>query len=228
LRIRKPTAVMLRPDKDLLAEAGCRHVAIEIDDLSAIARNLDRAAVPYVEARPGDFDVAALYTLDPAMNVVAFCQRDVKQPPTADIQPWEADWGWGVHHVNLQAGDVRAAVAFYAEIAGLAEGRWRAPPSRGDFSTDPRELAVLSLGEFNRGMHIIRPDAGFALRNRFAHNPSLGGHPALFVPDVKAVKARLEAAGILVSDAGVYAMAGMYQVYVFDPSANVVDVNQFV
>jgi hypothetical protein len=48
------------------------------------------------------------------------------------------------------------------------------------------------------------------------------------VPDVLAVKARLEAAGVLVSDAGVYAMAGMHQIYVLDPSANMIEVNQNV
>lgn len=126
------------------------------------------------------------------------------------------------------AADVREAVAFYVEIAGLSEGRWQAPAERGDFSIDPAELAILPLGEGNRGLHIIRPDPGFAFRNAFAHNPSIGGHPAFFVKDVKAVKARLEAAGILVSDAGVYAMAGMHQIYVFDPFANMIEVNQYV
>jgi hypothetical protein len=53
-------------------------------------------------------------------------------------------------------------------------------------------------------------------------------HPAIFVKDVKAAKARLDDAGILVSDAGVYAMAGMHQIYVLDPTASMVEVNQFV
>ena len=38
----------------------------------------------------------------------------------------------------------------------------------------------------------------------------------------------LEAAGVLVSDAGVYAMAGMRQIYVLDPSSNMIEVNQNV
>jgi len=218
---------------EVRACAGCRrtprrHVAIEVEDLDAVATKLARAAIGHVEAPAGDFDVPAIYTLDPAGNVVAFCQAARRETGGDDIQPWEKDWGWGVHHVNLQAGDVREAVGFYTEIAGLAEGSWRAPAARGNFSIDTSELAVLPLGTFNRGLHIIRPDAGFAFRNNFAHNPSVGGHPAFFVKDVKAVKARLEAAGILVSDAGVYAMLGMHQIYVFDPSANMIEVNQFV
>ena len=77
----------------------------------------------------------------------------------------------------------------------------RAPKERGDFSIDPAELAILPLDATNRGLHIIKPDAGFAFRNGFAHNPSLGGHPAILVPDLAAVKSRLEKAGVLVTDA---------------------------
>ena len=122
----------------------------------------------------------------------------------------------------------REAIGFYTEIAGMSEGRWQSPENKGDFSIDPSQLAILPLGEGNRGLHVIRPDEGFAYRNGFAHNPSIGGHPAFYVRDVKAVKARLEAAGILVSDAGVYAMPGMHQIYVYDPSANMIEINQYV
>jgi catechol 2,3-dioxygenase-like lactoylglutathione lyase family enzyme len=124
--------------------------------------------------------------------------------------------------------DVRESIGFFVEIAGMEEGSWQAPAQMGDFSIDPRELAILPLGEGNRGLHLIRPDAGFALRNGFAHNPSLGGHPAFWVPDILAVMARLEAAGWPYSDAGVYAMPGMHQVYCLDPSANMLEINQYV
>ncbi len=46
--------------------------------------------------------------------------------------------------------------------------------------------------------------------------------------DLGAVEARLEAAGVLVSDAGVYAMAGMRQICLLDPSANMIELNQVV
>lgn len=226
LRIRKPERTLAMGSGGLLGEVGARHVAIEIGDLNAVARNLDKAAIPYVPAPAGDFDCEALYALDPALNVVAFCETEAGAG--GGVQPWEAEWGWGLHHVNLPAADVREAVAFYNEIAGLPEKPWRAPEARGDFSIDPRELAVIAIDDFNRGFHIIQPDAAFAKRNNFAHNPSIGGHPAIYVADVGAVKGRLEAAGIPVSDAGVYAMYGMHQIYVLDPNANMIEVNQFV
>lgn len=218
LRLRRPGRVLTRQGGELLGPAGARHVAIEVDDMHRVAGNLAKAAIPHVETDAAEFGRAAVWTLDPALNVVVFCQR----------QRAEGDAGWHVHHVNIQAQDVREATAFYVEMAGMTEGRWQAPAARGDFSIDPTELSVLTRGTDNSGLHIIRPDPGFALRNHFAHNPSIGGHPAFCVRDVGVVKARLEAADVLVSDAGVYAMANMRQIYVLDPSANMIEVNQVV
>ena len=93
--------------------------------------------------------------------------------------------------------------------------------------TGPRADGV-PLDDSNRGLHIIQPDAGFAFRNGFAHNPSLGGHPAIIVPDVMAVKARLETAGVLVTDAGTFAIPGMHHIYTMDPSGNLVEINQYI
>ncbi|WP_431267706.1 VOC family protein [Dankookia sp. P2] len=218
LRLQRPEPRLSRAAGALFGPAGARHVAIAVEDLPAVAGNLGRAGLPCLAAEPAEFGTDALWTLDPAQNLVAFCER----------RPGHAAAAWHLHHVNLPAADVREATAFYVEMAGMTEGRWRAPAARGDFSIDPAELAVLTLGTDNSGLHIIRPDPGFALRNGFAHNPSIGGHPAFCVPDAGAVKARLEAAGVTVSDAGVYAMAGMRQIYVLDPAGNMIEVNQRV
>jgi hypothetical protein len=48
------------------------------------------------------------------------------------------------------------------------------------------------------------------------------------VKDAMVVKQRLASAGTLVSDAGVYAMVGMHQIYALDPTANMIEVNHFV
>lgn len=226
LRLRKPPAAISAAGGALLTPSA-RHVAIEVADLAGLATRLTQAGIAHLAAPAADFALPALYTIDSAQNVVAFCQAAA--PPSAEnVQPWEAAWGWGIHHVNLPAGDVRAAAAFYTGLAGLPEGDWQAPASRGNFSIERSELAIMPLGARNRGLHVIRPDAGFAHRNNFVHNPSIGGHPAFFVPDVQAVKARLTAAGVPVTDAGVYAMVGMHQIYALDPSANMIEINQFV
>ena len=219
LRLHRPSAALARSGAALLGPFGARYVALEVASLAAVIAKLDQAGLPYAPALPGEFAQPAIYTLDPAHNLLLLLQAGAA-PPTRST--------WHIHHVNLQAEKVREAVAFYTGVIGLKEGRWQSAAKRGDFSIDPAELAVLTNADDNSGLHIIRPDAGFAYRNRFAHNPSIGGHPAFCVPDVRAVKARLEAAGVLVSDAGVYAMAGMHQIYVLDPAANMIEVNQNV
>ena len=220
LRLHRPAPALARSGATLLGPVGARYVALEVASLAAVVAKLDQAGLAYVPARPGEFAQPAIYTLDPALNLLLLLQADGVGPSALPV--------WHIHHVNLQAEKVREAVAFYTAIIGLKEGRWQSAAKRGDFSIDPAELAVLTNADDNSGLHIIRPDAGFAFRNCFAHNPSIGGHPAFCVPDVRAVKARLEAAGVLVSDAGVYAMVGMHQIYVLDPSANMIEVNQNV
>ena len=34
-----------------------------------------------------------------------------------------------IHHVNLQANNVRASAEFYTNIVGMAEGSWVFPPA---------------------------------------------------------------------------------------------------
>ena len=228
LRVRKPPRHLSRNSSEILGSAGDRHLALETDDINEIASKLNRARIPYVHALPGDFDTPAIYTIDPAMNVVAFCQTSTDGAVDGGIQPFVRSWGWGIHHVNLEASDVREAVAFYVEIAGMTEGRWQAPASLGEVVVDPTMVSVLPLGDFNSGIHIVRADPGFPNRYSLVHNPTIGGHPAFAVRDVHAVKARLERDGVLVSDAQVYAMDRMYQIYLQDPSANMIEVNQFV
>lgn len=218
VRLHRPGRRLVRAGSGLPGAAGGRLLILNVSDLNAVVGRLDRAAIPHCPAPAGLTEAPAICTTDPGLNVIVFRQGEAaKHGPD-----------WHIHHVNLEVPDVREAAAFFTEIAGMAEGQWRAPVTRGDFSIDPAELAVLALGDDNSGLHVIRADPGFALRNGFAHNPSIGGHPAFCVRDVLAVKRRLVAAGHVVSDAGVYAMAGMHQIYVFDPSTNMIEVNQVV
>ena len=133
---------------------------------------------------------------------------------------------WFIHHVNIQAYDVPEAVAFYRDIVGLREAVWSYPDVVGDFAQDASSVAA--FGSRNRGLHIVRAVPDFGLRNKLHHNPTIAGHVAISVRDADQVKRRLEAAGHLVSDAGVYAMAGVRQLYVYDPFQNLVEINEIV
>lgn len=141
---------------------------------------------------------------------------------------------WAIHHVNLQATDVRATAAFYTNVLGMAEGRWVFPPREqtGAISNDPSRLTIFpgpvaARGE-NAGLHLIRPDPAFARENGLDHNPSIGGHVAIQVADLDAVIVRLKAAGIPYSDAGTFAIPNMRHIYVYDPSMNLLEINQVI
>jgi len=137
-----------------------------------------------------------------------------------------------IHHVNLPALDVRASAQFYTEIIGMSEGSWVFPPAEqvGHISSDTAKLTVLpataqSQGE-NRGLHLIKPDPEFARKNQLDHNPSVGGHVALQVDDLDAVVQRLQAAGIPYSLTGTFAIPGMRHLYCYDPSMNLIEINE--
>jgi catechol 2,3-dioxygenase-like lactoylglutathione lyase family enzyme len=133
---------------------------------------------------------------------------------------------WSIHHVNLQAQDVRRAAAFYTDILGMREAPWAFPKSRGYIPGDPDRLALLGDGrDGHSGLHLIAPDEAFAERNGLAFNPSIGGHVAFQVDDLEAVIARLRAAGIRHSVTGEFAIPGLRHVYLEDPEGNLIEIN---
>ncbi|MDU8942802.1 VOC family protein [Ovoidimarina sediminis] len=136
---------------------------------------------------------------------------------------------WSIHHVNLEAKDVRRAARFYETILGMTEVAWTFPPARGYIPAEPDRLALFGdRRQSHTGLHLIKADPDFARRNNLGHNPSVGGHVAIEVDDLEAVLARLRAAGIPYSDAGVFAIPNLRNVYVEDPEGNLLEINQRV
>ncbi len=141
---------------------------------------------------------------------------------------------WSIHHVNLAANNVRQSAQFYTEILGMSEGTWVFPPADqiGHISADPAKLTVFptstaSEGE-NSGLHLIQPEAGFARANNLDHNPSIGGHVAFQVKNLDQVIEKLKRAGIAYSLTGTFAIPGMRHLYVYDPSMNLLEINEMV
>ena len=132
--------------------------------------------------------------------------------------------GWYIHHVNLPSNDLPKTRAFLRDVLGFQTGNWCYPENQGELHHDENSIALFGSG--NRGIHAVRPNPTFAADNGFVHNPTVGGHFALTVPDLKPVMQRLDEAGVIYSDAGIYAMAGVQQIYVYDPSMNVIEINQ--
>ena len=226
LRLIKSPNKLIKKEDDILTSALDKYVMIEISDFGKAETSLKKAGASFQKVT-GIPDMPPTLCISlPCRNILMVSEAD-KQIFKEDIEHVVSE-NWKLHHVNLQATDVRETVKFLDCTLGLKEGSWRHPDEKGDFSIKPADLSIFPLGTFNEGLHIIRPDPGFAFRNNFAHNPSIGGHPAIVVEDIGAVKNRLKKEGVLITDAGTYAMANMHQIYCLDPSGNVVEINQYI
>ena len=222
---------LFKPKPDLLVsnyiQSRRSYISILIDNIEKIKINLDKDNVNYIFKNANKQNsLKSLLVQEPSLNLIQFIENS--SGANENINGWDMDLDWGVHHMNLESLDVRKSIDFFCNVVGMTEGKWVAPVNKGDFSIDPSELAILPLSNNNRGLHVIKPDEGFGWRNNFAHNPSIGGHPAFTVKDLSALKKRLDNEDILYSDAKVYAMPGFHQIYLYDINANMLEVNQAV
>ena len=222
---------LFKPKPDLLVsnyiQSRRSYISILIENIDKIKINLDKDNVNYIFKNANKQNsLKSLLVQEPSLNLIQFIENS--SGANENINGWDMDLDWGVHHMNLESLDVRKSIDFFCNVVGMTEGKWVAPVNKGDFSIDPSELAILPLSNNNRGLHVIKPDEGFGWRNNFAHNPSIGGHPAFTVKDLSALKKRLDNEDILYSDAKVYAMPGFHQIYLYDINANMLEVNQAV
>lgn len=205
------------------------HFAITVDDLGAVKKRLTTAGIAFDDAGVYAMaDMHQVYVYDPAMNLVEINQNmggRAGPGPEADEEHGQVDQpgGWYLHHVNIAAVNVRETVTFYTDILGMKEKQLKRPAEAGNFRADPEALAV--FGSDNRGLHIIKPIASWGRDNGLKHNPSIGGHFAVCVPDLDQVMANLDEMGVPYSDAGSIAMDGYRQVFCFDPAMNLVEFN---
>ena len=220
LRLYKPV-----PDLNISKHIQSRRsfVSILVDNVNNIRLNFDKNNIKYIYK---DTVIKTILVQEPSLNVVQFVEN--VNGFDDEVNGWNMGLSWGIHHMNLESMDVRGSINFFCNLVGMIEGKWLAPVKKGDFSIDPSELAILPLSNNNRGLHIIKPDEGFGWRNDFAHNPSIGGHPAFTIKNISNLKIKLDKENILYSDAKVYAMPGFYQIYLYDINANMLEVNQAV
>jgi catechol 2,3-dioxygenase-like lactoylglutathione lyase family enzyme len=222
---------LFKPKPDLLVSNNIQsrrsYISILVENIDKIKINLDKDNINYIFKNANKQNsLKSLLVQEPSLNLIQFIENS--SGANENINGWDMDLDWGVHHMNLESLDVRKSIDFFCNVVGMTEGKWVAPVNKGDFSIDPSELAILPLSNNNRGLHVIKPDEGFGWRNNFAHNPSIGGHPAFTVKDLSALKKRLDNEDILYSDAKVYAMPGFHQIYLYDINANMLEVNQAV
>ncbi len=224
LRLFKP-----KPDLQVKNNIQSRrsHITLLVDSIDHIKENLEAKNINFiVNDLPKNKLFKSIFVQEPSLNLIQFVEN--RNGFNDDLNGWNMGLDWGIHHMNLESLDVRDSIDFFCNIIGMTEGKWVAPINKGDFSIDPSELAILPLSNNNRGLHVIKPDDGFGYRNNFAHNPSIGGHPAFTIKNLSRLTDILDKEGILYSDAKVYAMPGFHQIYLYDINANMLEINQAV
>ena len=200
------------------------YVSIIISDFESVLKKLQQSNFRFIYKKINSFETVILQ--EPSLNMMQF----IKSNEVLDkfSNDFFENSNFYIHHMNLESLDVRESVHFISDLIGLKEGNWVAPNDKGDFSIDKKELSLFPISNDNKGLHFIKPDEGFAFRNNFIHNPSIGGHPAFTVKNINLIKEKLDNLNILYSDANVYAMPGFHQIYLYDANANTLEINQEV
>ena len=200
------------------------YVSIIINDFESVLKKLQQSNFRFIYKKINSFETVILQ--EPSLNMMQFIKsNEVLHKYSNDFFE---NSNFYIHHMNLESLDVRESVHFISDLIGLKEGNWVAPNDKGDFSIDKKELSLFPISNDNKGLHFIKPDEGFAFRNNFIHNPSIGGHPAFTVKNINLIKEKLDNLNILYSDANVYAMPGFHQIYLYDANANTLEINQEV
>ena len=180
LRLFKP-----KPDLQISNNIQSRRsfVTLLVESVDNIKRNLEAKNINFKLNNFGnEKPFKSIFVQEPSLNLMHFVEN--KNGYNDNLNGWNMGLDWGIHHMNLESLNVRDSIDFFCDIIGMKEGKWVAPVNKGDFSIDPSELAILPLSNNNRGLHVIKPDDGFGYRNNFAHNPSIGGHPAFTISDL--------------------------------------------
>ena len=200
------------------------YVSIIINDFESVLKKLQQSNFRFIYKKINSFETVILQ--EPSLNMMQFIKSNEVLDKYSNY--FFENSNFYIHHMNLESLDVRESVHFISDIIGLKEGNWVAPNDKGDFSIDKKELSLFPISNDNKGLHFIKPDEGFAFRNNFIHNPSIGGHPAFTVKNINLIKEKLDNLNILYSDANVYAMPGFHQIYLYDANANTLEINQEV
>ena len=194
-----------------------------INNLNLIIENLKNNKVNFITKHYNKSEVIkSIIIQDPGLNFIELFDLGHK----LDRFNNKSDLLWNFHHINLECYDVRSSVAFIAKNLNIKEGNWKAPIELGKVNIEPNQLAIFPLDHNHSGIHINKADFKFSWRNRFIHNPTIGGHPAFNVKDIKGLIKKLEKADLAYTDAKVYAMPNIHQIYLFDPNANIIEINQ--
>ena len=191
---------------------------LSISNLDLIIKKLDEDGIAYSNNKLNN----SIIIQEPGLNYLELINLDTK----IKSKKQNINNTWNFHHINLECYDVRASVNFLKKYLKVIEGKWKAPVELGKVNISPNQLSIFNLDDNHSGIHINKADFTFSWRNNFIHNPTIGGHPAFNIRDIKLLAKRLQKHDVPLTDAKVYAMPNIHQVYLFDPNSNIVEINQ--
>ena len=204
--------------KDNILQSRRTFPTIALNELDLITKDLDKNNINYSFNKSRH----SIMLQEPGLNYIELVEKD----QTTQLPQKDFNYIWNFHHINLECYDVRLSVNFLNKNFNMTEGEWLAPPELGDVNINPNQLAIFNLDNNHSGIHINKADFLFSWRNKFIHNPTIGGHPAFNIKDINQFLIKLEKLEIPFTDAKVYAMPDIHQVYLFDPNANIIEINQ--
>ena len=191
---------------------------LAFSNLNLVIKNLDKNNIEYSFNKSEKI----ITVQEPGLNYIELTNSEL----STNLSTKKHNVLWNFHHINLECYDVRSSANFISQYLKMKEGTWKAPIELGEVNIKSNQLAIFNLDDNHSGIHINKADFTFSSRNNFIHNPTIGGHPALNIKDIKLFLKKLKSSEIAVTDAKIYAMPNIHQVYFFDPNANIIEVNQ--
>ena len=198
---------------------------IAIKNLNKIIRNLKNKEIQHLKS---------IYSNEPLITSIVIQESSLNYLELIDYKNFPDEknklkpYKWSFHHINLESYNVRSSVDYITQFLQIREGTWKAPETIGDVNIDKTQLSIFPTGNHHEGLHINKADFTFSWRNSFIHNPTIGGHPAFTVKDIESFMVKLEKNKIAFTDAKIYAMPNIHQVYLYDPNANIIEINQLI
>ena len=162
-------------------------VSLLIENINLLIENLTNNNINYIIN--DNKDTKSLLIQEPGLNCIELIDLDSIFNHYKSIL-------WNFHHINLESYNVRSSVNFISKYLKIKEGSWKAPVELGKVNIEKNQLAIFPLDKNHSGIHINKADFTFSWRNKFIHNPTIGGHPAFNIKDIKAFIKKLKNANI--------------------------------
>ncbi|MGJ9459908.1 VOC family protein [Oceanobacillus sp. CF4.6] len=192
------------------------HLAFRVDDIEELKGRLDKHNVPYSDF--GEWSIKGWYQIflyDPDGNVI-----EVQQ---VDAEPEDHQMDIQLHHRNFSTNKVGEMTTFYRDALGLTENKdMHGGRILKQYDGETRFL----VDENGNQIHISKKDLLNGHKTGHYVNPLVNGHLAFRVNDIEPIKERLKENNVAFSDMGEWSIEGWYQIFLFDPDGNVLELQQ--